>query len=82
MTEKFSCDGCGTDVTTGSRITIKSEGFEWGANAAEHFCSAACVIGRYHAAAGVDNLLKQYRSIKIATAPTTPSHKPGAGKEG
>lgn len=69
MTTKITCDGCGCDVTSGSRITIKSEGFEWGANDTEHFCSAACVIGRYNASAGVDNLLKQYQRIKIATSP-------------
>jgi len=76
MSASFKCDGCGGDVTTGSRITVKSEGFEWGNSDAEHFCSAACLIGRYDASAGVQNLLAQYRQINLKRQPpltTTPA---------
>lgn len=65
MSANYKCDGCGCAVTTGSRITVSSEGFEWGGGT-EHFCSAACLIGRYDAAAGIDNLLKQYKHIRLA----------------
>jgi hypothetical protein len=65
MSKRYECDGCGCDVTTGSRITVSSEGFEWGSGV-EHFCSAACLVGRYDASAGIDNLLMQYKRIKIS----------------
>lgn len=65
MSAKYQCDGCGCDVTHGSRITVTAEGFEWG-NETEHFCSAPCVVGRYDSTAGLDNLMKQYKQIKIA----------------
>lgn len=60
MSVRYCCDGCGRDVSTGTRITVTAVGFQWG-NGDEHFCSAACLVGRYHATGGAENLLRQYK---------------------